>query len=353
MNQEDFVIPQLYCPFPPAVNPEAAAVQEHTLAWVQQHALLKDETAFERLCRSRFALLSARAYPKAPLSKLSIASDWNTWLFVMDDECDESGIGRRPKRLRILHGRFIGLLTGEGIPGPTGHGLRGHPGRIDVPLSHALCDLRDRMRALMPRAWIARFVQSAVEYFESLEWEAENRERGVWPDAATYIRMRPYTGGLYTDIELIELTEGSHLPIVVRNHPALERLTLLTNNVVCWSNDIFSLQKERAHHDMHNLVLILHHQEGITERAAVDRVARLIKWQVEQFIALEARLPQFGPSIDGAVRQFVAVLRSWMRGNLDWSYETGRYHHTEAQTPSSPTVRNEGVSVPPVLVASN
>lgn len=348
MKIGEILVPELYCPFPPAMNPEAEAAQDHTLAWARTHGLVRDEAAYERLRRSRFGFLAAHAYPGATLSRLSIASDWNTWLFVMDDECDESGIGRRPKRLGILHRRFNGLLTGDGIPR-----LRGRPGRIDVPLLHALCDLRDRMRALMPRAWMARFVHSAVEYFESSEWEAENRERDVWPDAATYIRMRPYTGGLYTDIELIELTEGIDLPIVVRNHPALERLALLTNNVVCWSNDIFSLQKERAHRDMHNLVLILHHHGGITEQAAVDRVARLIKGHVQRFIALEARLPQFGPSIDGAVRRFVAVLRAWMRGNLDWSCETGRYRHAEVQTPSSPTVRDEGAFMPPVLVASD
>jgi Terpene synthase family 2, C-terminal metal binding len=348
MKIGEISVPELYCPFPPAMNPEAEAAQDHTLAWARKHALVRDEAAYERLRRSRFGFLAAHAYPKATLPRLSIASDWNTWLFVMDDECDESGIGRRPKRLGILHHRFSGLLTGDGIPR-----LRGRPGRIDVPLSHALCDLRDRMRALMPRAWMTRFVQSAIEYFESSEWEAENREQGVWPDAATYIRMRPYTGGLYTDIELIELTEGIDLPIVVRNHPVLKRLALLTNNVVCWSNDIFSLQKERAHRDMHNLALILHHHEGITEQAAVDQVARLIKGQVQRFIALEARLPQFGPSVDGAVRRFVAVLRAWMRGNLDWSCETGRYRHAEAPTPSSPTVRDEGAFIPPVLVASD
>ncbi len=325
MKDGDIVRPEIYCPFPPAVNPQAEAAQEHTLAWVQRHALVKDEAAFERLRRSRFGYLAARAYPEATLSRLVIASDWNTWLFVMDDECDESGIGRRPKRLGILYRHFTGLLTGEGIPLPTGHGLRGRPGRIDLPLSHALCDLRDRMRALMPRAWMARFVQSVVEYFESSEWEAENRERGVWPDAETYIRMRPYTGGLYTDIELIELTEGIDLPIAVRNHPALERLALLTNNVVCWSNDIFSLQKERAHHDMHNLVLILQRETQLTQSAAVGRVAQLIEDQVRSFMDLEARLPAFGSGVDGAVQRFVAVLRAWMRGNLDWSYESGRY----------------------------
>jgi hypothetical protein len=71
--------------------------------------------------------------------------------------------------------------------------------------------------------------------------------------------MRPHTGGLYTDIELIELTEGITLPLIVRQHPHLQRLVLITNNVVCWSNDIISLQKERAHRDMHNPALIYQH----------------------------------------------------------------------------------------------
>jgi hypothetical protein len=330
------------------MNPEAEAAQDHTLAWARKHALVRDEAAYdERLRRSRFGFLAAHAYPGATLPRLSIASDWNTWLFVMDDEFDESGIGRRPKRLGILHHRFSGLLTGDGIPR-----LRGRPGRIDVPLSHALCDLRDRMRVLMPRAWMTRFVQSAVEYFESCEWEAENREQGVWPDAATYIRMRPYTGGLYTDIELIELTKRIDLPIVVRNHPTLERLALLTNNVVCWSNDIFSLQKERAHRDMHNLALIPTPPRG--DHRAGRRGSGCAAHQRTGAAIYRAGGPSAAVRFEhGAVRRFVAVLRAWMRGNLDWSCETGRYRHAEAPTPSSPTVRNEGAFIPPVLVASD
>lgn len=137
--------------------------------------------------------------------------------------------------------------------------------------------------------------------------------------------MRPYTGGLYTDIELIEMTEGIALPLAV---PLVQRLARITNNVVCWSNDIFSLPKERAHLDMHNLALILRHQEEIPLQAAVDRVAILTDGQVRRFIALEALLPSFGGPLDADVRRFVGVLRAWMRGNLDWSYESGRYRPT-------------------------
>ena len=67
------------------MNPEAEAAQDHTRTWARKHALVRDEAAYERLRRSRFGFLVAHAYPGATLPRLSIASDWNTWLFVMDD----------------------------------------------------------------------------------------------------------------------------------------------------------------------------------------------------------------------------------------------------------------------------
>lgn len=333
MSSEEITLPSFFCPFPPAVSPYAEAVHQHTLEWVRRYALIKDERTFEHLRSSKFGWLAARAHPNAPLEGITIASDWFTWLFLMDDECDESGIGKRPERLAVLQGQFLGVLSGgqpETPLDPESHDVRK---RIDVPLLHALVDLRDRMEARMPRAWRARFVHSVVEYFESSTWEAENRARGIWPDAATYIWVRPYTGALYTDIELIDLTEGVTLPLAVRKHPLMQRLMLITNNVVCWSNDIFSVQKEHAHHDMHNLVLILQRHGGLSLQGAVDRVAELTDAQVRRFIALEALLPSFGGSLDADVRRFVGVLRAWMRGNLDWSYESGRYRPTSASAP--------------------
>lgn len=324
MNQQDFVIRQLYCPFPPEVNRHVDAVHEHTLAWARQFGLAKDESGFERVRESKFARLVARAYPSSPRDELAIVADWNTWLFLLDDECDESGIGRRPDRLAALHARCFEVLSGKALDRLDAP-LRPRPGRADVPLLRALHELRGRMGARMPRAWVDRFAVSVAEYFEAAVWEARNRERGVWPNSATYIQMRPYTGALYTVLDLIDLTEAAILPLVVRKHPLYQALMLITNNVVCWCNDLFSLPKERAHGDMHNLALILQHQEAIGVQDAVDRVVGLIEQEIERFIALENDLPSFGAEVDGLVRRFVAVLRAWMRGNLDWSYESGRY----------------------------
>jgi 5-epi-alpha-selinene synthase len=310
-------IPRLDCPFPAAISPHAEAVHAHTLEWVQKFELVKDGKSFEHLSASRFGRLAARAYPGAPLERLEIVSDWNTWLFVLDDQCDEMGIGKQPSKLAALHCKCLEILSG------------GMPAAGDIAVIHGLHDLSTRIRPLMPLAWLTRFMHSAAEYFEATEWEAQNRAQGTWPDTSTYIHMRPFTGGLYTDIDLVELTENLALPLTVRIHPRIRQFVTITNNVVCWSNDIFSLQKERKHRDMHNLALLIHRHEHVGLQEAVDRVAKLIEAQMRRFVMLEKNLPGFGTAVDGDVSRFIGVMRSWMRGNLDWSYESARYREAD------------------------
>lgn len=311
-------IPNIECPFPSAVSPHAEDIHAHTLDWVCQFELVKDAKDFEHLNASRFGWLAARAYPHAPPERLKIVSDWNTWLFVLDDQCDEMGIGKNPLQLATLHSKCLDILSGE------------TPAADDIAVVHGLHDIVMRIKPLMPRAWMTRFLHSAAEYFESTEWEAQNRAQKIWPDVRTYIHMRPYTGGLYTDIDLIDLTENIALPLTVRDHPRIRQLVAITNNVVCWSNDIFSLQKEYKHHDMHNLPLLIHRQKHLSLQDAVDKTARLIDAQIRRFAALENDLPTFGVETDRDLSRFAAVLRCWMRGNLDWSYESARYRETDA-----------------------
>ncbi|MGH8584125.1 MAG: terpene synthase family protein [Gammaproteobacteria bacterium] len=333
MSIETNTLPDFFCPFPPAVSPYAEAVHNHTLEWSGQHRLVTDAQAFERLRAAQFIGLVARAYPNAPLDRLRLVSDWITWLFILDDECDEHGIGKRPERLATLHGGCLKVLAGYRLKEPDPRGLscpvseqrRARKDRPDLALLRALRDICERLRAFMPHDWMMRFALGVADYFEACEWEARNRAQGIWPDPAVYMQMRPYTGALYPLLDLIEMTEGTVLPLSVRKHPLLQDLIGITSNVVCWSNDVFSLEKERAHHDLHNLVLILQQHEGLSLQEAVDRVIELTDAQVRRFIELEARLPRFGTPFDAAVRRFVGVLHAWMRGNLDWSCESGRY----------------------------
>ncbi|MGR9086018.1 MAG: terpene synthase family protein [Gammaproteobacteria bacterium] len=304
--------PTIHCPIPSAVNPYAEIVDNHTLAWAKKFNLLPNEDDFEHLRKSKFGWLVARAYPNAPLEELKIVTDWNTWLFIRDDQCDESGLGRNPTRLARVQTEMLEILNGR------------EPTPYEPALSQALYDIRNRLLQKMSPAWMGRFVYSVIEYFDSCEWEARNRAGGVIPDTAAYIQMRPYTGALFTVIELIDLTENIYLPLHVRKNEILQRLALMSINVVCWSNDIISFAKESRHHDVHNLVATLLPSQRSLQKA-IALAAEMTNAEIAAFIELQKQIPSFTPEIDAELGRYIAVLRSWMRGNLDWSYESGRY----------------------------
>ena len=315
MNEKKIILPQLSCPFEAQISPYADKIHEHTINWVKDYKLVTEEKAFERLCLSKFGRLAARAYPNAAQEKLEIISDWNTWLFIIDDQCDESGLGKHPDELRALHNRCTEILREK------------KPSVSEIPLIHALHNIYARLQPLATPAWQARFAKSATEYFEATFWESQNRAHKHWPDTDSYILMRPFSGGLYTDIDLIEIAEEIEIPCIARTHPRLIELANLTNNVVCWSNDIISLAKEKAHGDMHNLVLVMQHELKISLQESLDLVKKLIDAQIQQFQTLEKQLPTFVDFSDEDLGKYVAVLRSWMRGNLDWAYESKRYKY--------------------------
>lgn len=317
---EDITPPVLYCPFPTAVNPHAAAVQHDTVAWVRHFQLVRSDAASQRFHAAKFGWLAARAYPRADFDELALASHWNVWLFMLDDQCDEGGIGKDPARLGVLFASLLGILQRPPTDPPPG------------ALASALHDLWRRMRARAAPAWRLRFIKDAADYFTACLWEAANRAAGRTPTVQDYIAQRPLTGGLITDVDLIDLTEHIDLPEAVRLHPTIQRLTSMANNVVCWSNDLISLAKEIRHGDVHNLVLAIQHERRCDLPEAMARAAALHDHEVAGFLSLERRIPSWGPAIDMDLARYIAVLRSWMRGNLDWAFETGRYRPPASAT---------------------
>jgi hypothetical protein len=214
---EPIVYPPLMCPFPCAINPFATEAQQATIAWARGLRLLQREAAYRRLNRLQYGMLMARAYPSAAPETLQIVTDWSTWLW----------------------------------------------------------DLHTRILAHAPEGWHARFSRSVTQYFTANVWEATNRRQGQIPDAASYCAMRLFTSAVYPCLLLIELTEGLRLPSEVYDNPDVQRLAKMTNNVISWANDIVSLEKERRQGDVHNLALILSHEQKLSLQAAVDRVGAL------------------------------------------------------------------------------
>ncbi|MEJ7598128.1 MAG: terpene synthase [Kofleriaceae bacterium] len=305
----DLEIPELYCPFVSRISPHADALEAANLAWLELLQLVPRGGA-----RARFGRLAARAYPDACLDTLGIAAAWATWLFLRDDQCDEGGISCDPRAMRILADHQIDVLAGR------------RPHHRDDPLTSALADLRDRMLARGGGRWMARFLGNVQDYFDASIWESDNRARGRVPDLSTYVRLRDLTGAVRTCFDIFELIEGA-LAIEARHDARLARLMRLANRAICWSNDLFSIRKELAHGDFHNLAIVLQHEEAIPLRDAIDRAVEMHDDAVRSFEHHEHRLLETTGSPQ--IHQFVDALKGWVRANLDWSIETGRYARIE------------------------
>lgn len=170
-----------------------------------------------------------------------------------------------------------------------------------------------------------------------------NRVLGIVPDMETYIGKRQHSGGMTIGIDLIEFAEGIELGTELLDSKAFRVLATTTNNVVCWSNDIFSLAKEQARGDVNNLVVIVQHREHLTLQEAVERVNEMVTEQVRLFEETERALQEMPEEMQGPMRAFIAGLKAWMRANVDWSLETKRYSQVEHTAPGETVSYVEGI----------
>lgn len=323
LQVERISVSDLFCPFAAAVNVHAAAVQKETAQWTASFGLLPDEWSRRRFYATAATELAARTRPAVPLEELRLTSDLYVWMFLQDDMRDESEVGWHPEHLSDEDAYYLNILSGE------------DPAERDGPLVHALADLTRRLRAWASGpVWTRRFARAVGEYLDATIWEASNRARGTVPDLATYVEMRPLTGGLGIDDELIGLCEGTRLPREVTEHEVVRFLRRASANAVCWANDLLSLEKELACGDMHNLVLVLAHTENLELRQATQKAVRMHDAEVRTFIESVASLPSFGNAVDANLARYVATLATRMRGNLDWVRESERYRKRATPTES-------------------
>ena len=341
---ETVALPDLFCPFDAPTGAHAGALQESTLAWIESFRAYPKEKTRRWVEGVNPGWLAATLHHGAPLEAQRLVSDWYLWMFLHDDRCDESDAGKNPAGLTFVNARLLEVL--RGAPPKGG----------DEPLAHMLWELRGRLLAHSvarglggergglegggengsahddphnpeseQEPWITRFTHTVGAYLDATVWEAANRARGGVPKLSHYVQTRLLTSGLPIDTLLLEVADGVCLPAHVRDHAALRHITLLSDNAICWANDIFSLRKELEQGDVHNLVLALKHAHKLTLQEATNRAAWMHDEEVRRFLEHETQLPSFDPHTDAAVARYLAALRARMGGNFRWSQGAARY----------------------------
>jgi hypothetical protein len=310
-------------PFPYQVNEHAELARTQLAAWARDTGLVHKESARKRFEKADFGWFVAMVYPTASAPHLELLANWFAWLFLVDDQLDDGGFGRDPEWARRSVGLMRTILENPGTVAP------------DVPAAiTSLTELWQRTIVDASAAWRQRFTSHLVECLETaVVWEVGNRVQGIVPDAHTYVAKRRHTGAIYVCMDLIEIAERIDMPAQVYDSPRFAAALDAASNVVVWTNDVYSLEKERTVGEVHNLVYIVEHHQGVDRPAALARVGAAIEAETQRYLASEIELLRAYPGHANVLVPYLAGMRSWMRGNLDWSARTKRYQPAGAVSP--------------------
>jgi 5-epi-alpha-selinene synthase len=314
---EKLILPDLYCPFPSQINTYAGVLEDYAFEWVLRFNLLPNESTYQHFLKTNFFWLTSCAYPNYNLEELKIGNDWLSWLFIWDDHCDLSNFKNQPKQLQSIHKRFMEIFTGA------------KPTRQDIPLAHALSDILKRMLRIWGAKYFHLLVPCLQDYFNGCVLQANNHSQSKVPDVDTYIKTRRLSVAGDLMLAWIEYFNQLNIPNVLRKHHIIQKINEKTINIFAWCNDIYSLPKELASNDVHNLVLVLHYQQQCSLNEAIEYAVEMHNQEIRTLLNLEASLPSFGEEGDAEITKYLSGIHDWIRGNFDWSKKTERYNSLE------------------------
>lgn len=304
-------LPRLVYPFPEVLKKPDGEVVVKVTAWLVKLNLGPASAGLRKHMARGFAHLASTLHPHAPHNWQVLLGKWYCWAFLHDDRCDTSDLGRQPERLKMLTDRLSKLFAGATAR------------RDDEPLGWALAELRGELLEVGGAAWFKELDGELNRYFSALHWEARNRVGDITPSISRYLEMRPVTAGLRID-NLFSRADGVLIPAAVRGQEPVLALTQLANEVVCWANDLISLDKELQQGDIHNLVQVLQYVHGFNLQTAIEQAGWQHNRTLSRYLEAEQQVKQqFGNWQD--LEMYLELLRARMRGIHDWALMSGRY----------------------------
>ncbi|CCM04708.1 uncharacterized protein FIBRA_06895 [Fibroporia radiculosa] len=316
-----FVLPDLiaHCTFPLTRHPDGEAIAAASDRWLDDNCPDLSPKKRAAIYTLKSGILTAHCYPNATASRLRIVADFLIYLFHLDNISDamaERGTEQLadavmnahwfPERYAPTH--FQGKEQPEG----------------EYSASRLARDYWSRCIKDAKPGPQARFKENLELFFEAVQQQTMDREAGVVPDLESYIDIRRDTSGCKPSFDLIEYAMDIDLPDFVVEHPVIKSLNQAANDLVTWSNDIFSYNVEQSRGDTHNMIPILMVHQGLVLQDAIDYVGQLCAQTIDGFIENQQRIPSWSPDIDREVALYVQGLQDWIVGSLHWSFMTER-----------------------------
>ncbi|KAJ7058082.1 isoprenoid synthase domain-containing protein [Mycena amicta] len=301
---------QTYCGYPPPTGRHRKQIAIETKAWFHKY---KPSKGYEEQCEMVRALnpavLSTSVYAGAGYTQLRFCSDFLAYLFFLDEISDDLDM---KDNISVAHVILNSLV---------------HPNTYHVPARVAIMakDLIRRLSRTATPGVQHRFIETFGYFFQSVEDQTHHRLTKTIPTLDEYIRLRRDTSACKLCWVVIEWAHNLDIPDEAIHHPVIYGLGEAVNDLVAWSNDLYSYSVERSKGDNHNMIAVVMHHQGLDLVAAAEFVGEMCKESIDRFKALRKRVPSWGEPIDSHVKRYVQGLADWIVGITYWSFTSERY----------------------------
>jgi germacradienol/geosmin synthase len=325
-------LPNLSMPYTARVNANLAAAKRYVLEWCGAMGFYLPVPLVpggaiwtrEKNAGYDFAECSARLDPDCGEAALDLSTCWLAWGTYADDLYPLLFGSRRDLAAAKLQNDRLSLFM------PLDCVATATPCN---PLERGLADLWARTAAPLSPADRAVFRAANERMVDSWLVELVNQGQHRVPDPVDYVEMRRCTFGSDMTMSLARLTKGRGLPRAALESRALQALELAAQDYGCFTNDLFSYQKEiEFEGELNNIVLVLQKFLDVDRDEAVRRAGDLMTSRMRQFehvlatdVPLLIRELRLGASELGALNTYVLMLQDWMVGVLEWHRLTRRY----------------------------
>ncbi|KAF4629893.1 hypothetical protein G7Y89_g8253 [Cudoniella acicularis] len=287
-------------------------------------SIITEPKKLEKLKTADFALFASCWWPQSDLSQLTILAFLSIWLFVWDDEIDEStgsltdnltaAQAFRAETVLFLE-HCLGLSTWEDSwhePGPIISSFK--------PIGDAISSVYniDQRR---------NFMKEIIFFMEMSEIEQRRRLSPELPTIGEYWECRMGTSAVGVCIAMLEFS----CQFCSFATPWERRfLWDKTNVIISLTNDLLSLKKEIELGCVDSLVPIAAAADGNPQRAIDEAVAAL--YNLKACFDEEIKTFLVTPTLQGQekwTREFIKLCQFNCTGNLTWSLSTKRYNVKE------------------------
>jgi germacradienol/geosmin synthase len=340
-------LPKFCMPFSTSLNPNLAQARNHSKEWARRMGMLDSlpgiPDAFiwndHKFDAADVALCGALIHPKGSADELNLTACWLVWGTYADDYFPAIyGNNRDMAGAKVFNARlgaFMPLDDSSPPAIPTN------------PVERGLADIWSRTASPMSPTARTEFRRAIQDMTDSWVWELANQTQNRIPDPIDYIEMCRKTFGSDLTMSLSRLSQESEIPIEIYNTPSMRSLENSAADFACFTNDIFSYQKEiEFEGEVHNCVLVVQNFLNCDIPQAVEIVNNLMTARAQQFQHIVAtELPalfddfNLDPSTRNKLLGYVEQLENWMCGIVRWHIKVDRYKEFELRSSASPLVR--------------